>query len=252
MRRILAWAAVALTAAVPASAQSLANRISAVRDGIVRISFEARPGVCGDGRGSVWIQDADKRGSSGSGQWVCIGGPVRVAIGRADNQTVSVRKWVGGAWNPTASATDLGMVPSDEAAKYLVTVARMLGGGNADEALSAASFAANADISPELRAIVRDDDASLHARKQALFWLGQSDDFSSRDLAGLYETLKPFQLREHYTFVLSQRRDDDALSKLIEVARTDRDLEIRKRAMFWIGQSRDPKAKQFLRDIIVR
>jgi hypothetical protein len=238
-------------AAAPIAAQSLVNRIAAVRDGTIRMSFAARPGVCGDGRGSVWIQDAERRGYSNDRQWVCIGGPVRVAIGRADNQTVSIRKWVGGRWGAAASETDLGDVPPLEAARYLSTLAHTLGGASGDEALTAAAFADAGDLSPELRLVVRDDDAPLQSRRQALFWLGQSD-FPTRDLARLYETLTPYSLREHFTFVLSQRHDDEAVTKLIDVARNDRDLGVRKQAMFWLGQSKDPKATQFFREIILR
>ena len=52
--------------------------------------------------------------------------------------------------------------------------------------------------------------------------------------------------------MLAQRHDDPAIEKLIQIARTDADMEIRKRAMFWLGQSRDPKAVQFLHDILLR
>ena len=33
--------------------QPLERRIAGAPDGIVRVSFAARPGICGDGRGSV-------------------------------------------------------------------------------------------------------------------------------------------------------------------------------------------------------
>jgi hypothetical protein len=72
-------------------------------------------------------------------------------------------------------------------------------------------------------------------------------------LTALDSDLQLASLREQYTFVLSQRRDDDeAIDKLIDVARTDRDFQIRKQAMFWLGQSRDPRAVKFLRDLIVK
>jgi hypothetical protein len=93
--RILAWAAATALAANQIAAQSLLSRVDAVRDGRVLMSFAARPGVCGDGRGGVWIQSSRIGYASADRQFVCIAGPVRVAIGRADKQTVSVRKWVG-------------------------------------------------------------------------------------------------------------------------------------------------------------
>jgi len=232
-------------------AQSLASRVDAVRDGRVLMTFDARPGVCGDGQGSTWIQSSRNVYSSGNRHYSCIAGPVRVAIGRADKQTVSVRKWVGGQWNAGGSDVDIGVVSPSEAARYLLALAHTVGGSNAGDAVSAAAFADVADLSPELASLVRDDAASIEARKQALFWLGQSD-VPTADLVRLRDSLKPFSLREHYTFVLSQRHDDAALDGLIDIARRDPDTEIRKRAMFWLGQSKEPKAIKFFQDILTR
>jgi hypothetical protein len=99
--------------------------------------------------------------------------------------------------------------------------------------------------------LVRDADAPLDARKQALFWAGNTS-LATRELVALYDGLGPFSLREHFVFVISQRRDDAAVDKLIDVARRDGDLEIRKRAMYWLGQTQDPRAVKFLRDLVTR
>ena len=246
-----AWLAVSVIATSQLAAQTLASRVDAVRDGRVLMSFAARPGVCGDGRGSVWIHNSRIDYSSGDRRQVCIDGPVRVAIGRADKQTVSVRKWVGGRWSVDASDVDLGTVSAADAAHYLLAVAHSLGGNSADDAVSAAAFADTPDLSPDFMKLVRDDEPSLETRKQALFWQGQSD-FPTADLVRLRESLKPFALREHYTFVLSQRHEDAAVDGLIDVARHDPDSEVRKQAMFWLGQMKEPKAIKFLQDILTR
>jgi hypothetical protein len=248
-----AAASLALTAlaASQLAAQSLASRVDAVRDGRVLLSFAARPGVCGDGRGSVWIHNSRINYTSGDRQMICSDGPVRVAIGRADKQTVSVRKWVGGHWNADASDVDLGTVSASDAAHYLLDLAHSLGGTSADDAVSAAAFADTRDLSPDLMKLVRDDNASTETRKQALFWLGQSD-FPTAELVRMRESLKPYALREHYTFVLSQRHEDAAIDGLIDIARHDPDSEIRKQAMFWLGQTKEPKAIKFLQDILTR
>jgi len=248
-RAVLAVAGLLATA--PLAAQSLAARVNAVHDGIVIMSFTARPGVCGDGHGSTWTRNGRTSYSSDNGQWQCVGGPVRVTIGRADNQTVSIRTTVGGQWQASPSETSLGTVSPAEAARYLVELAHAIGGSSGDAAISAAAFADGVDLSPELSRLVRDEDAPLGSRRQALFWLGQSD-YSTTDLAKLYDDLKPYALREHFAFVISQRRDDVAIDKLIDVARHDPDHEIRKLAMFWLGQTKDPKAVKFLQDILTR
>jgi hypothetical protein len=227
------------------TAQSIADRVNAVRDGTVRMSFPSRPGVCGDGMGSVWTGNA--RGAT----WrACVAGPIRVAIGRDNGTTVSVRTRVGGQWTAGASETDLGSVSPEDAARYFVRLTRELSGRNVNDAMSAAVFADAGDIAPELSSLVRDRDVRIETRKQALFWFGQSD-ASTTDLVRIYDSLDARSLREHFTFVVSQRRDGAAVDKLIDIARNDRDAETRKQAMFWLGQTKDPRAIKFFHDVLV-
>jgi hypothetical protein len=250
MKRASWCMAAALSAAtLPATlpAQSLATRVSAVRNGTVLMAFPARPGVCGDGGGSVMTYDT--RAPHDNRRWACIPGPVRVAIGRVDGQVVSIREWVGGRFTPGASDTNLGVVSAPDAARYLLGLGRAASSRSADDAIAAASFADSVNVAPELTSLVRDTNAPTSSRKQALFWLGQSD-APTADLLRLDHDLSTAPLREQFVFVLSQRHDDAALDKLIEVARHDPDRDTRKRAMFWIGQSRDPRAIKFLRDIL--
>lgn len=237
---------VAVAAAHGAGAQTIAKRVDAVRDGTVELHFTARRGVCGDGRGSIWT-DRERYTSRGS---PCIEGPIRVRLGRADGSTVSVRTCIACSLPRGSSDVDLGEVPALEGAQYLLGVARTGGNRNAGDAISAAVFA-DANLTADIAQLARDDDATLEARKQALFWLGQTE-ASTREIVDLYPAITPSALREHFTFVLSQRRDDAAVAKLIEIARGDRDTRVRKQAMFWLGQSKDPKAIQFFRDILVR
>jgi HEAT repeat protein len=141
-------------------------------------------------------------------------------------------------------------VSPEDAARYFLRIARELSGRNADDAMSAAVFADAGDISPELARLVRDSDARLETRKQALFWFGQMD-APTKDLIRLYDNLDARSLREHFTFVVSQRRDNEAIDKLIDIARGDRDSEVRKQAMFWLGQTKDPRAIKFFHDVLV-
>ncbi len=39
---------------------------------------------------------------------------------------------------------------------------------------------------------------------------------------------------------------------LIAVARTNRDSEIRKKALFWLGQSNDPRALDLFEELLTR
>ncbi len=44
----------------------------------------------------------------------------------------------------------------------------------------------------------------------------------------------------------------DGVPLLIEVARTNKSAEVRKQAMFWLGQSNDPRALRFLEEVLRR
>jgi len=45
---------------------------------------------------------------------------------------------------------------------------------------------------------------------------------------------------------------DEGVPMLIQVARTNRNPEVRKQAMFWLGQSKDPRAVKFFEDILTK
>ena len=51
-------------------------------------------------------------------------------------------------------------------------------------------------------------------------------------------------------FALSRLPKDEGVPLLIEIARNNRNREVRKQAMFWLGQSRDPRAISFFEQIL--
>ena len=98
--------------------------------------------------------------------------------------------------------------------------------------------------------IALDPKESIEMRKQALFWAGQTGG-STEAFASLYDKMTDSEIKEQLIFVLSQRsRDGKALEKLMDIAKTDKDKELRSKAVFWLGQSRDPRAAKFLEDLI--
>ncbi|MBP2647935.1 MAG: hypothetical protein H6Q77_1559 [Gemmatimonadetes bacterium] len=90
---------------------------------------------------------------------------------------------------------------------------------------------------------------SIEARKQALFWAAQNG-ASVASLSRIYGQLQDAELKEQLIFALGQSNDPAAVTKLLEIARTDPDKEMRKRAIFWLGQSNDPRAAQALESIL--
>ncbi len=105
-----------------------------------------------------------------------------------------------------------------------------------------------------LLAIARDRKNDVALRRQALFMATQRhDDIGSAELAALYEAMPEREMRQQLIMALSQRRDMAAVDKLIDIVRTEKDVDLRKMAIFWLGrspQADDPRVVQLLQDII--
>jgi HEAT repeat protein len=100
--------------------------------------------------------------------------------------------------------------------------------------------------------LARDKSLSIDARKNALFWAGQNG-ADLRQLTSLYDEMRgETEIQNQLIFVFSQRRDREAVDKLIDIASNDPDRDLRKQAIFWLGQSRDPRVQRFLLDLINR
>ena len=57
-------------------------------------------------------------------------------------------------------------------------------------------------------------------------------------------------MQKQVVFVLSQRDDEAAVTALIDVARTADDPEVRRQAVFWLSQSDDPRATDYLEELL--
>jgi hypothetical protein len=237
-------------AAGPLAAQSLRTRIEAAPDGLVRISYAGKPGLCGNGEGSI------HRRSSRDDGWErdCDDGPVRVALDLRGGQVRSVRTYVGGRWtSATGPVTDLGPVSAPEAAGYFLTLAERPERLKGDPIL-AAVIADSATTWPALLRIGRNTTVARETRKQAVFWLSQeASEEATRGLAELAEDARQDQdVREQAVFALSQLPHEQGVPALIKVARTSGDPDVRRKAIFWLGQSEDPRAMALFEDLLTK
>ena len=100
--------------------------------------------------------------------------------------------------------------------------------------------------------LARDKAISTEARKNALFWAGQNG-ADLRQLVSFYDELRgQEEMQTQLVFVLSQRREGEAIDKLMDIATNDPNREVRKQAIFWLGQKNDPRVRKFLLDLINR
>lgn len=245
---ILGTAALAavLAGASAVSAQSLAQRVDRVADGTVRLSYAARPGVCGNGRNI----STSHGGRHDEWQAECEAGPVRLVIERQGGRTTDLRAYVGGRWRGTADA-DLGQVPAREAGQWLLAIAET-GGPASEDAVFPATLADSMEAWPGLLRIARNGKVAQKTRKSAVFWLGQAAaDAATRGLDSLAEDdQEDREVREAAIFALSQRPRDEGIPVLIRIARSSRDPKLRRSALFWLGQSDDPAAIRLFEELL--
>jgi hypothetical protein len=259
--RALVIVSAALAAGIPASAQTVAQRVARASDGVVHLTYAARPGVCGNGAGNISFDCADgpcgSRRTRSSSDWQddacpCDSGPVRLSLQVAGGRVTRLRVYVGGQWRPGTGATDLGVVPAADAVRFLLGLARSGDGRAARDAIFPAILADSVRVWPDLVRLARDETSSREVRRQAVFWLGvAAGEEATKDLTAMAtDDSLDRDVREQAVFALSQEPHDVGVPALIQIARSNRDPEVRKKAFFWLGQTNDPRALALFEEVL--
>jgi len=242
-------------AALPAGAagQGVAERVAAMDDGVARITYPVRPDVeiCDQGirmgdRRLWWRSDGwDRVGTS------CRTGTVEVQlrVRRGEVRDIEVLRRPG---DRHPDATDLGVVTAEEAAGYLLGVARG-GTAGAEEAVLPAVIADVDELWRDLLSMARDPGVGRNVRRNALFWVGQ--EAASAATEGLADVVldedEDQDVRDAAVFALSQRPSDEGVPILMELARTAREAKTRRTAMFWLAQADDDRVIAFFEEILL-
>jgi hypothetical protein len=119
-----------------------------------------------------------------------------------------------------------------------------------EAALAALSFHADPSALDALISLARRD-VSGHVRGQALFWLAQRA--GSKVAAVITRAIEDdpeTEVKKRAVFALSQLPHDEGVPLLIDTARKNRNPAVRKQAMFWLGQSNDPRALDFFAEVL--
>ena len=266
MTRALAALGAALLLGSAASAQGIARRVSAAPDGKVRLTFAPKPGVCGNGSNNISFdcEDGDCGRHNNYSRddhdvdvtsCPCEEGPVRLVLRVSGGKVTKVRAYVGGDWKPAeAGTTDLGVVGDRDVVAYLLDLARTSGSHVGEEAIFPAILADSVTVWPELFTIARSEAVPTATKKSAVFWLGQAaGDAATKGLDSLAQGSDvDREVRESAVFALSQQRNDVGVPALISIARTNKDPDIRKKAIFWLGQSDDPRALALFEELLTK
>ena len=268
----IAFATTVAATSGPAIAQNtLAERVSRAPDGLVRVQFAARPGTCGDGRDMIGYRRALFAESfQSTGDWkapTCRPGPVRVALSVANGKVTRLKTYVGGDWPRTSErVTDLGAVSPGEAATYFFAlVPQIERSGDKGRLLLPAVLADDPGAVPRLISLPRrlarpghaspgDSMARTARRRQVVpvlvaFARGggaapTGDDIDEDDEAPGKKGLATAAMA-----ALSLLDNGAGVPALIDLARAGTS-GTRASAVFWLGQSGDPRALATLHGVI--
>jgi len=97
---------------------------------------------------------------------------------------------------------------------------------------------------------VRDEREPASFREMALGMMVDDREILTRDLVEVYDTVPNRGIRRTAIRVLSRKKDSTAIAKLLEIARDERDDELRLEAILALSHSDDPRAVEILENII--
>jgi len=101
--------------------------------------------------------------------------------------------------------------------------------------------------------MAKDKTMDAESRKNAIYWAGQQRSVDMEQLNTIYEQARgDNEVQNQVIYVFSQRKESTAVDKLMAIAKTDQNIEMRKTALYWLGQKNDPRVKQFIQDLIMK
>ncbi len=96
------------------------------------------------------------------------------------------------------------------------------------------------------------DNANQDIRKEAIFWLSQrhDKDASSVLLQIIRQESSSRSIKDKTVFAISQLKEPYATNTLIQLIKGSDGRFVKKKALFWLGQSNQPEAMEVLEDIL--
>ncbi len=119
-----------------------------------------------------------------------------------------------------------------------------------NRAITAIALHGDPGVTERLIALARDGQERA-VRSSALFWLSQrAGDRAARTISEAIDRDPDTAVKRQAVFALSLLPPRDGVPRLIDVARTNKNPAVRKQAMFWLGQSEDPRALAFFEEVL--
>lgn len=244
------------------SAQSLSDRIANAPQPRVQFTYAARADVCGNGRSFISVANVSWHGNWGEMERreACVNGPVRVLLDRAGRDVISIATFAGPVSETPSGVTDLGRVSSRAAAEYLLTLAEGSEGRVSRDAILPAVIADSVDVSARLLAIARNQNAARQTRSSAISWLSRPLDNRERNVRDIADAMLGIArddddnqgVRQQSLRTLARLEHGVGTAPLTELAKNTERSWLAREALASLTASGDPRARQYLRDVVRR
>lgn len=101
-----------------------------------------------------------------------------------------------------------------------------------------------------LISFAKDKKLERDIRSKAMFWLGEkASKHAVKTLEDIADNDEDSEIQRQALFALTQN-DDGGVDMVIKIAKTHHNKKLRREAIFWLGQSEDPRALETLVEII--
>ena len=248
-----------------AQGSSIDRRVAAVGDGRAELNFPSRAETCGDGARFFRYSDDSWYGSwsessggfsSSSARNECERGPVRVLVTVVSREIVRIETFVG-PLQRTDDAVDLGEIPAREASAWLLGLAARLDGRPARDAILPAVLAAGGDPTSGLVSVARDTDRARETRRSAISWLPRVGEGASQE-SQVVRTLTDLArngddapaVRQSAVSALLRVPQGGGIAPLTQLAQVSDDPWLGREATRTLARSGDPRARDFMRDVV--
>lgn len=82
-----------------------------------------------------------------------------------------------------------------------------------------------------------------------MFWAANAG-LPLDQLTAFYRNTSEQEMRHHVIWLIAEHDDPAALDRLLEIARTDPDPELRAQAVHWIGDADDERSERYIRELL--
>ena len=144
----------------------------------------------------------------------------------------------------------LGDVNGAQSVEFLRTIVADPGSRDRSEnALSAIALHRDAAAAAAILDLAKNGSPRL--RQRALFWIARrAESQAAGIITQAIDTDPDVEVKKQAVFALSQLPRDEGTPLLIKLARSHSHPIVRKQAMFWLGQSKDPRALSYFEEVL--